>query len=89
VGPRCVSFLRRADFLDLARTVLSGLPALLTAGVDRRRRETHTFHLLCGEMTISLQDVGLILGLGLHGLPVTGRVDPDSWRDLVEEFCAG
>ena len=51
--------------------------ALLTAFVDRWRPETHTFHLPCGEMTVTLQDVAMILGLPLDGLPVTGIVQSD------------
>jgi hypothetical protein len=37
--------------------------AALTALVDRWRPETHTFHLRAGEMTSTLQDVSMILGL--------------------------
>lgn len=46
--------------------------ALLTALVERWRRETHTFHFLIGEMTPTLQDVALLMGLPIHGYPVTG-----------------
>ena len=34
--------------------------------------ETHTFHVLVGEMTITLQDVAIILGLRIHGPLVIG-----------------
>ena len=43
--------------------------------VERWSFETHTFHLLVGEMTITLQDVVIILGLWIHGSPVTGTCD--------------
>ena len=70
-----------AGLLPLARVVNEGLPpmdgALLTAFVDRWRPETHTFHLPCGEMTVTLQDVAMIPGLPLEGLPVTGIVQSD------------
>uniref|UniRef100_K3XRI6 Zinc finger PMZ-type domain-containing protein n=1 Tax=Setaria italica TaxID=4555 RepID=K3XRI6_SETIT len=63
----------RAGFLDLAVQVVGGLPPmdgpLLTLMVDRWRSETHTFHLLFGEMTITMQDVAMILGLPLDGQP--------------------
>ena len=39
--------------------------------------ETHTFYLPVGEMTITLQDVVVILGLRIHGLPITGTCDID------------
>jgi hypothetical protein len=48
---------------------------------------THMFHLPCGKMTITMQDVKAIFGLQLGGVLVTGRVDNDHWRDLVAQFC--
>jgi hypothetical protein len=39
----------------------------ITAMVDRWRPETHSFHLPCGEMMISLEDVAMILGLLIRG----------------------
>ena len=36
--------------------------------VDRWRPETHMFHLPCGEMTPTLQDVAYLLGLLIIGL---------------------
>jgi hypothetical protein len=44
------------------------------------------FHLPCGEMTLTMQDVKAIFGLRLEGLPVTGIVDNDHWRELVAQF---
>jgi hypothetical protein len=51
--------------------------------MDRWRPETHTFHLPCGEMTITLEDVALIFGLPLDGLPVIGILDTKRWKDQV------
>ena len=45
---------------------------LMTCLVERWRLETHTFHLPVGEMTITLQDVAIILGLRIDGPAVTG-----------------
>ncbi|KAK5772449.1 hypothetical protein PVK06_048738 [Gossypium arboreum] len=45
---------------------------LISALVERWRPETHTFHLLCGECTITLEDVALQLGLPIDGNVVTG-----------------
>ncbi|XP_062087709.1 protein MAIN-LIKE 2-like [Humulus lupulus] len=46
--------------------------SLISALVERWRRETNTFHFPVGEMTITLEDVGLILGLAIDGKPVIG-----------------
>ncbi|KAK5845166.1 hypothetical protein PVK06_001321 [Gossypium arboreum] len=40
--------------------------------VERWRSETHIFHLLCGECTITLEDVALHFGLPIDGSAVTG-----------------
>ncbi|KAK5784760.1 hypothetical protein PVK06_039290 [Gossypium arboreum] len=45
---------------------------LISALVERWRPETHTFHLPCGECTITLEDVALQLGLPIDGNVVTG-----------------
>jgi hypothetical protein len=47
----------------------------------------HTFHTPCGELTITMQDVKMILCLSLSGHPVTEVVDESTWVDLVEQFC--
>ena len=52
----------------------------------RWRLETHTFHLPCGEMTMTMQDMKGIFGLQLGGLLVIGIVDNDHWRVLVAQF---
>uniref|UniRef100_K3YKW2 Uncharacterized protein n=1 Tax=Setaria italica TaxID=4555 RepID=K3YKW2_SETIT len=85
---RYAEYLQRAGFLDLAVQVVGGLPLmdgpLLTAMVDRWRLETHTFHLPFGEMTITMQDVAMILGLPLDGQPVMGIIQNENWCDMVE-----
>ncbi|CAO2038609.1 unnamed protein product [Urochloa humidicola] len=85
---RYACYQRRARLLPLARVVCAGLPVmdgpLLTCFVDRWRPETHSFHLPCGEVTVGLQDVAMILGLPLEGQAVTGIIQSDGWRDMVE-----
>ena len=85
---RYAPYIGRAGFLPLARLVTTRLPMLdnaaLTALVDRWRPETHTFHLPCGELTVTLQDVAMILRLPVDGQPVCGNVQPAGWRDMVE-----
>jgi hypothetical protein len=87
---RYTPFIRCAGLLPLARVVNEGLPAmdvpLLTAFVDRWHPETHTFHLPCGEMIVTMQDVGMTRGLPLEGLAVTDIVQSEGWRDMVENI---
>jgi hypothetical protein len=52
----------------------------------RWRPETHGFHLPCGEMTITLQDVAMLLGLPIQGNLVIGPAVSDGWRERVEQF---
>uniref|UniRef100_K4ALS8 Aminotransferase-like plant mobile domain-containing protein n=1 Tax=Setaria italica TaxID=4555 RepID=K4ALS8_SETIT len=84
---RYAQYLQRAGFLDIAVHVVAGVPPmdgpLLTAMVDRWRLETHTFHLPFGEMTITMQDIAMILGLPPEGHPVTGIIQNEKMRDMV------
>ncbi|KAL5168042.1 Serine/threonine-protein phosphatase 7 long form [Glycine soja] len=49
------------------------------------RPETHTFHLKCGEATITLQDVSVLLDISVDGRPLTGNTNID-WFELCHEL---
>ena len=72
-------------FIQLVRrsTPRFNAPAI-TALVDRWRPETHTFHLMTGEMTPTLQDVSMILGLPIDGRPLCMSTDSDGWRAQMQ-----
>ncbi|KAK5836250.1 hypothetical protein PVK06_012024 [Gossypium arboreum] len=45
---------------------------VISALVKWWRSKTHTFHLLCGECTITLEDIALQLGLPINSFTITG-----------------
>ncbi len=57
--------------------------SLLMALVDRWRPEKHTFHLPCGEMIITLQDVSMLTGQPLAGQAIVRPDPPEDWRDDI------
>nr|POF04354.1 serine/threonine-protein phosphatase 7 long form like [Quercus suber] len=54
--------------------------------VKRWQPETHTFHLPHGEMSITLQDVEVILGLPIDGEVLVGPTDGGDWSTLCKEL---
>lgn len=58
---------------------------LISALVERWRRETNTFHMNVGEMTVTLEDVALLLGLAIDGDPVIG-ITHTSCNAVCENF---
>ncbi|XP_078162266.1 serine/threonine-protein phosphatase 7 long form homolog [Carex rostrata] len=59
--------------------------ALVSALVERWRQETHSFHFPVGEMTITLQDVAVLLGLRVDGDALCVSTNRD-WSDVVESM---
>jgi hypothetical protein len=76
--------------LAIAEIVRRGMPVFntraITSMVNRWSPETHSFYLSCGEMTMTLEDVAMILGLPIRGHHITGRVDSAGWRKRVAIF---
>ena len=60
---------------------------IITSLVERWRPETYTFHVPVGEMTITLQDVAIILGLYIHGSVITKTCVLDVAK-LCREFLS-
>ncbi|KAK5785921.1 hypothetical protein PVK06_040543 [Gossypium arboreum] len=70
---RLMPYLELAGFGSAALTQTFDLRYDLTfALVEHWRPETHTFHLPCGECTVTLEDVTLHFGLPIDGDAVTG-----------------
>ncbi|XP_057734767.1 protein MAIN-LIKE 1-like [Arachis stenosperma] len=68
-------YLRRVGFEYVAYMVeFEHDWSLVSALIERWRPESYTFHLSCGEMTITLQDVAYQLGLKIDGDPVRGCI---------------
>ncbi|KAH1200480.1 Serine/threonine-protein phosphatase 7 long form [Glycine max] len=61
--------------IKLRRIKING--GIVNVFVERWRPETHTFHLTCGEATITLQDVSVLLGLPVDDNPLIGSTNID------------
>jgi hypothetical protein len=82
---RYVPILWYANLLVVTNIICCGMLVFNTttimAMVDRWRPETHSFHLSCGDMMVTLEDVAMILRLPIRGCPITGRVQSASWHE--------
>jgi hypothetical protein len=59
--------------------------SLLSTLLDHWRSETHTFHFTVSEMTVTLQDTSLLMGLPFEGEPLRAADISTNWRT---EFLA-
>lgn len=88
--PRVVALIDSIGFGRLARIGYITMDrGLLTALVERWRPETHTFHLTCGEVTVTLEDVAVLWGLPVDGEPLTMTVPYSSahqWIDVCDRL---
>ncbi|XP_030927740.1 serine/threonine-protein phosphatase 7 long form homolog [Quercus lobata] len=84
LDPRIVAYITDAGLDGLLRVPNMDIDhALITALVERWRPETHSFHLPHGEMTITLQDMEVIMGVPIDGLPLVECIpSTGSWRDV-------
>lgn len=86
LSPRIQQYIAEAGFEGLSKVPNMEVDhALITALVERWRPETHTFHLPHGEISITLQDIEVMLGVPVDGLPVTGSAK-GNWPALCRDF---
>ncbi|KAL0008554.1 hypothetical protein SO802_010056 [Lithocarpus litseifolius] len=86
---RVIAIIKLVGLEGLFRAPSKGIDhCLITALVERWRPETHTFHLPHGEMSITLEDVEVILGLPIDGEVLIGMtaVEDGDWKQLCVEL---
>ncbi|XP_022031223.1 serine/threonine-protein phosphatase 7 long form homolog [Helianthus annuus] len=86
IGPRVEGYIREAGFGGLLDSGYRYIDhALITALVEQWRHETHTFHLPVGETTVTLQDVNVLWGLPIEGVPVCGADNALTFSEAAEK----
>ncbi|XP_048550016.1 protein MAIN-LIKE 2-like, partial [Triticum urartu] len=84
---RYTPYIKQAGLLPWIQLVSRSMPnlnaPLVSAFADRWRPETHSFHLRTGEMTVTLEDVSLITGLAIDGMPLCMSTDSNGWREQM------
>ena len=85
-GPWIVCYIDEARLSGLYGVPFISLDhALITALVECWHPETHSFHLPQGEMTITLQDMEVMIGLPVEGFPMIGKTSL-IWEEECERL---
>ncbi|MFQ6668810.1 hypothetical protein Gotur_034327 [Gossypium turneri] len=87
-SPLIENYLRKVSFWHVANIGWGCKldPKLISALIKRWRPETHTFHLLCGDCIITLEDVQLQLGLPVDVPVLTGSVQSADWGAICYDL---
>jgi hypothetical protein len=82
-----IPYLKMANLFQVAKIGYIPLDGIcLTALQERWRKETHTFHMAHGEMTITLEDVSCLLGLRVDGMAMCVNNKDVNWGQKITDL---